>query len=232
MAGKSLHERHCPFDFGRIAGGYDKWYRTREGRKHDDTQKRDVLRFLPQPHLGDRLLEVGGGTGHWSSFFAACGYAVVSVDISEEMARVAKNQASPPCWFAVADACLLPFRDRSFEVVAAMATLEFVSDVCRALNEMFRCARTGSSVLIGTLNRLAPTNQRRLADGKQPYASGRLFAPGELYELLAPFGRVRMIASPVSSGAVGSRLPAPAEEPRSGTQGALAGAFIVAEVRT
>ena len=230
MAGTADHTANCVFDFGAIAEKYDKWYETPAGWAYDSAQKADVRGFLRRRLPGSRLLDVGCGTGHWSRFFESLGYTVVGFDISEQMIEVARAKTPPArCVFEVADACNMPFKNGFFDVVAAMATLEFVTDVASTLQEMFRCVKSGGCVLIGTLNRLAPVNLERLAQNKQPYISGRLMAPDELRDLLEPFGHVRMIASSEvsSSRASGKRRRASGAQPEK-----LSGAFIVAEVRT
>jgi SAM-dependent methyltransferase len=221
MRPRAALEPHSLFDFGPMAREYDRWYDTPTGRAHDRVQKADVLSLLRPAQRGDRLLDVGCGTGHWSRFFASLGYAVVGVDVSREMIDAARGRPAPGCAFEPADACALPFEEGSFDVVAALAVAAFVSDLPGMLEEMFRCARPGGSVLIGALNRLAPINRRRLAEGEQPYVSGRLLAPGELRELLKPFGPVRMVASRVTT----------ADRARRAQPPKLAGALIVAEVR-
>ena len=220
------------FDFDAAAKDYDRWYETPVGQAHDRVQKADVLKLLRPARPGDRLLDIGCGTGHWSRFFASLGYAVTGVDISEEMIRAARDRPAPGCVFELADACALPVEDQSFEVVAAMAVLEFASDVSSMLNETFRCAKPDGSVLIGALNRLAPINRDRLAKGRQPYASGRLLGPGELRHLLGRFGRVRMVASCVPPGHRGRRLGRWIGRLIAPRRRKLAGPFIVAEVRS
>jgi SAM-dependent methyltransferase len=221
---------HSRFDFGRLGPDYDQWYETPAGRLHDEVQKSDVRRLLRPAQAGSRLLDVGCGTGHWSRFFASLGYTVVGVDISEGLIGVAQTRAGPNFRFAVADALGLPFADHCFDVVAAMATLEFVSDMSSTLKEMFRCVKQEGVVLIGTLNRLASINRYRLANDREPYASGRLWTPRELRDLLEPLGRVRMVASaPRRSqrgGGVGRRIARWITGPKS-----MKGPFIVAEVR-
>jgi SAM-dependent methyltransferase len=153
---------------------------------------------------------------------------VHGIDISAEMLAAARV-SSPGCTFEMGDARHLPFEDGSFDVVASMATLEFIPAPAAAVREMVRCARPGGSLLIGTLNQQAPLNQRRLSEGRQPYASAELLAPKELRALLAPHGTVRMRASRVRGGEGG----APAGRPpgRGGRRRArLSGPFIVAEV--
>ncbi len=203
-------EAHSPFDFGPLAGDYDRWYDTPAGRSHDRAQKALVRSFLSTAGSGERLLDVGCGTGHWSRFFVSLGYPVVGVDISKEMIDVAKGHVLPRCVFKMADACNLPFEANSFDVVAAMATLEFVPAGGGALAEMARCAKPSGRILIGTLNRIAPINQERQTAGQEPYASACLYSPNELRELLKPYGQVRIGV----------------------TTEASRGAFIVAEVRS
>ncbi|MCD4826098.1 MAG: methyltransferase domain-containing protein [Phycisphaerae bacterium] len=225
-----MDNAHSLFDFGPLAAEYDRWYDTSAGRSHDQYQKNLVRSLLPAAKPGERLLDVGCGTGHWSRFFASLGYAVVGVDTSGQMIDVAKANDSPQCDFEIADACNLPFDADSFEVVAAMATMEFVSDAHGALTEMFRCVKPMGRVLIGTLNRLAPINQNRLARDKEPYASAHLFSPEDIKKLLGQYGRVRMGVSPEAAthklpGNTRSVPPQAAELEQPGD------AFIVAEVR-
>jgi len=230
MAERVTHAERSLFDFGPLAQEYDRWYGTPAGQAHDRIQKEDVRRLLRPAEAGERLLDVGCGTGHWSSFFAAMGYQITGIDVAPEMVEVART-AVPECSFQVADACELPFDDASFDVAASMATLEFILDPAAAVAEMVRCVKPGGSLLIGTLNRLAPLNQHRLSKGKQPYASAHLLSPDELQGLLARWGRVCMVASSprqrksrsIVPKRIASRLPV--------LRGRLRGPFIVAEVR-
>jgi len=222
---------HSLYDFDPLAGRYDRWYETPAGRAHDAAQKALVRKLLPPAGPEERLLEVGCGTGHWSRFFSGLGYAVVAVDVSERMIETARAAAPAGCAFQVADACDLPFGADVFDVVAAMATLEFVSDAPAAVAEMFRVLRPGGRAVVGTLNRLAPLNRHRVAAGEQPYASARMFSLWELRELLAGFGEVRARATAEAAEGRARRLWK-AVTGRTGARRQPPGAFLVAEVRT
>jgi len=229
MAERMIHHSGSLFDFGPMASEYDRWYATPSGQAHDHVQKDDVRRLLHPALAGQILLDIGCGTGHWSAFFVGMGYQVTGVDIAPEMIEVARTNV-PECSFQVADAYDLPFDDGTFDAVAAMATLEFLPDPAAAIEEMVRCAKKGGHLLVGTLNRLAPLNQHRISKGKQPYSSAHLLSPDELRSLLAPVGRVRMVASlppghgrhPLRPKRIMGRI--------AGLRSTLDGPFIVAEV--
>ncbi len=222
---------HSLFDFGTVAQDYDRWYLTPEGRAYDRTQKMDVLTLLPRAQPGERLLDVGCGTGHWSKFFGSLGYDVVGVDISERMIEVAESHRPPNCIFQVADACRLPFQGHSFNIVTAMATLGFVSDVSQVLEEMFRCVQENGVVLVGVLNRLAHVNQKRLTANREPYVSGRLFSRKDLYDLLRQRGHVRMVGSVPKTTGYGKRFWRSMVHWMGLEDSRFEAPFIVAEVR-
>lgn len=185
-----MSEQIETFDFGGMASSYDAWYETRLGCTYDALEKRAVERMLPDPADGDRLLDVGCGTGHWSAFFGEHGFTVSGVDISQEMVGVARGKDIRAASFEVADAHALPFEEGRFDVVAAITTLEFVRDAEGVVGEMARCTRgPGGVILVGALNALAGVNLRRKAAGKRPYRDARLFSPRQVKAILAAYGK-------------------------------------------
>jgi ubiquinone/menaquinone biosynthesis C-methylase UbiE len=182
------------FDFDVVADTYDQWYETAEGAMYDRLEKKAVSRYLRQNTQGMKLLEVGCGTGHWSHFFSDCGFEVTGVDISESMIKVAQSKNIANTSFQIADGHSLPFKDNSFDVTAAITTLEFVRDAGLVLREMYRCTRKPSGqLLIGVLNASARLNRNRQENPESLYAKARLFSTGQIKKLLQSYSQTHVV---------------------------------------
>jgi SAM-dependent methyltransferase len=92
---------------------------------------------------GDRVLDVGSGTGALSFAAAAVRSAsVTGVDPSAAYVRYAQDHADDDrVRFEVADARALPFPDDAFDRTLSMLVLNFVADPAAALREMIRATR-------------------------------------------------------------------------------------------
>jgi len=181
------------FDFGAVAGRYDEWYESYEGRRFDILEKKAVSRLLKRIPRAGTLLEIGSGTGWWSLFFAQAGLHVTGVDIAAEMVGIAQKKAVPGATFHQVDAHDLPFRDDCFDVSAAITSLEFAENPEIVIREMIRCTRFGGKLILGVLNAESPFNRARMHQPDSPYAAARFFSAEELLNLLRPLGRVRVI---------------------------------------
>jgi len=184
------------FDFDAAADTYDQWYKTVEGAMYDRLEKKAVSRYLRQNAQGTKLLEVGCGTGHWSEFFSEYGFEVTGADVSKPMIKIAQSKNIPNASFQIADGHSLPFNDNSFDVSAAITTLEFVHDAELVLQEMARCTRKPSGqLLIGILNALARLNRNRQQNPESLYAKARLFSPGQVKKLLDKYGQTHVVTA-------------------------------------
>jgi ubiquinone/menaquinone biosynthesis C-methylase UbiE len=179
-----------PFD--GVAGSYDDWFRTPVGSVVDRLEL-DLLFVMAQPEPGDRVLDVGTGTGHYAALLAQRGLAVTGVDISEPMLRIAAARQQR-FGLVRADAGRLPFGDEAFDLVMCVTALEFVDDPLRVAAEMARVCRVGGRMVVGALNAWSPWAwaRRRYARSHpgDPFAGAHFFRPGELAALLRRFGRV------------------------------------------
>jgi len=227
-----VKERRSKVDFDEIADRYDLWYESAEGAMYDHCEKKAISKYLPGNVQGLKLLEIGCGTGHWSQFFSEYGFQVTGVDISERMIEIAHSKGVPNASFQIADGQSLPFSDGSFDVAAAITTLEFVDNAESVVQEMIRCARKpAGQLLIGVLNALAGFNRKRQQDPESLYAEAHLFSPRQLKRLLEPYGQTNII----TAAFVPRRRSLLSLSPLIDTIGRLLrlpyGAFVVTEVR-
>jgi SAM-dependent methyltransferase len=149
----------------------------RDGIAEADTQARDVLRlfegkavtwaakYAPDGPLvgrlgslsaavsryaqaGDRVLELGCGTGELARTLAAAGLQVTGCDISPQMLRAARDHGGCARWVRLEpDWRRLPFVSAAFDVVVAASVLEYVADPLCVLCECARVLRPGGVVL-------------------------------------------------------------------------------------
>jgi len=99
---------------------------------------RDLLNLL-QTKPGERILDVGCGTGQLSAEIAAQGAEVVGVDSSAEMIAGAQKNF-PDVTFAIADAASLPYVDE-FDAVISNAALHWIRDQQGAIASVARALK-------------------------------------------------------------------------------------------
>jgi trans-aconitate methyltransferase len=105
----------------------NKWNAALYDAKHSFVWERgaDVLALLA-PQEGERILDIGCGTGHLTARIAALGARVVGLDSSPDMIAEAKKNF-PELEFVVGDAREFHF-DEAFDAVFSKAALHWVRD--------------------------------------------------------------------------------------------------------
>ena len=93
------------------------------------------------PQSGERILDLGCGTGHLTAQIAESGVEVVGIDASEDMVRVA-SENYPGIRFEVADARSLPF-ENEFDAVFSNAVLHWVRPPGAVVESVWRTLRLG-----------------------------------------------------------------------------------------
>ncbi len=96
---------------------------------------------------GQRVLEVGSGTGYFLRLAADRGASVVGLDASEALIGLARARVHE-AELHVGDMQFLPFADDAFDVVAGFNSFFFAADMVAALREAGRVARSGAPVVI------------------------------------------------------------------------------------
>lgn len=136
--------------FEQAAARYESWYASPRGRRADRAERALLAWLLGWFPDAGRVLEIGCGTGHFTRWLAARGYATVGLDRSPTMLHAARSLARGTP-LALGDAHRLPLRDGAVEIAALITTLEFLEQPTRALAEAVRVAERGLVLLV--LNR-------------------------------------------------------------------------------
>lgn len=173
------------FDDESVANKYDAYYESAPGKKVDEIEKELLKKHLENIPIKP-MLELGCGTGHWTTFFAEQGFQVLATDSSKKMLRVAEQKNLKNTTFHRADAMDLPFENRTFAVLAAVAMLEFVEDKQQVFNEMHRVLEPGGWLLLGCLNATSELGKTKYND--EIYKHGVFFTEEQLEKYLLPFG--------------------------------------------
>jgi ubiquinone/menaquinone biosynthesis C-methylase UbiE len=119
---------------------------------------RDRLRQILEPELGERVLEIGPGTGYYTLDLAEWvgpDGAVEIFDIQQEMLdhtmERARERGISNVHPMLGDARSLPYEDDSFDAAALTAVLGEIPDPNAALSEINRVLKPGGRLIVGEL---------------------------------------------------------------------------------
>jgi SAM-dependent methyltransferase len=148
----------------------------------------DVLRLSRDA----RLLDAGCGSGQWAIAFAERGVRVTGIDLSPEMIRLAREDASDrglDIEWRTGDVTRLADPLAVFDAIHARVLLQFVPDVPAALRELRRVLRPGGRLLAtvpGALSPIYRASWMRHLPGGDP--GNNYLLPWELENLLLEYG--------------------------------------------
>lgn len=160
-------------------------------------------------HVGqpERALDLGCGPGWYAKALEERGTWVVPTDLSHGQLRHARSTIGDPFRGTVADACVLPFADESFDLVYAVNSLHHLPDrdaQAHALDEIVRVLRPGGVFALCEINTENPGFRlymgyvfpllRRIDDGTElwlrpstlPAVAGATWADETAYQTFLP----------------------------------------------
>lgn len=102
---------------------------------------------------GERILDVGVGTGHMAFDMAKATIGhneIVGIDISDDMLSACRERCADlsNVSFEIADLYDLPFNEESFDVVLSVQVFEYLEDVQKALLELHRVLKPGGRLIL------------------------------------------------------------------------------------
>ncbi len=171
--------------FDRIAPRYDLLNRL--ATFGADTGWRRLAIASLGLHAGERVLDLGCGTGDLLDLAAGCGAVPVGVDVSAEMLRRARRRV-PQALLLRADAERLPLRDASVDAVVSAFALRSFTAVPPVLAEAARVLRPGGRIALLEIDRPPARVRRAVFDwylGRVVPVIGRVLSHGFAYRYLA-----------------------------------------------
>jgi SAM-dependent methyltransferase len=185
------------FDWSAVAAGWDR-YRDRAEQAVGELTARVLATLAPQP--GERLLELGAGTGELARRLAAAvgpTGSVLATDAAAGMVALCERTLAdlPHAAVAQVDAAGTGLPDHAFDAAAFVMGLMFVVEQEKAAHEVRRVLRPGGRAVVSTW--AAPQHNPWLVGvgmaaamngvvaGGPPVEPGGLFSLGEADRLRA-----------------------------------------------
>ncbi|MEK6302217.1 MAG: methyltransferase domain-containing protein [Acidobacteriota bacterium] len=134
----------------------------------------EVIELLaPQP--GERILDVGCGTGHLTSRIASSGASIVGVDKSPRMIESARK-SYPDLKFLESDATSLNF-DSEFDAVFSNATIHWIKDQRALASAIWRALKPGGRFVAefggrGNLSAVRKALKRAMSSARHEVIAG------------------------------------------------------------
>lgn len=156
---------------------WDAWRRSHQSRTIERSMEKLLVSLLdPQP--GERVLDIGCGTGTHLIMFSKMGLNVSGVDASPQMLAKAKARLGHRSGFKVGMAEDLPYEDNAFDLAVMIHTLEFVDNPLSVLREAGRVAK--NRIFVGVLNSFSWNGFLKTVQG---YFDDPLFGQARLFNL-------------------------------------------------
>lgn len=176
--------------FDSFANDYDNWYKSKLGNFVDTVEKR-LIEDMAGFKAGEKVLDLGSGTGNYSLWLTTKGLKVTGLDQSRAMMNIAKEKAvegNLAIDWVEADATQLPFSNESFDLVLSVTAIEFMDDIEAVLKEAIRVLKPNGRLVIGVLTKDSPWGklyqQMAEIDKGNLFSKAHLFQEKELQDLL------------------------------------------------
>ncbi|ODA40849.1 class I SAM-dependent methyltransferase [Desulfosporosinus sp. BG] len=171
--------------FDPIAGDYDNWYDTEIGRVIDQVE-RDLAVQLFQPS-GPKMLEIGCGTGQYTTMLAEQRYQITAVDISKKMMARAQEKIARLGYqvkWLNGDITQIINQLEQYHGILSMSAFEFIPNPEEILAGLFEHLEPQGCLVIGVIAGESPWSEfySRKANTKPEsvFAHARFYTESEI----------------------------------------------------
>ena len=144
-----------------VVAGYDRWAPTYEGEPNPLIRVEEPLTLaLIGEVQGQRVLDVGCGTGRYCALLAQRGAAVTGVDPSPGMLEQARRKISPSCQFDLYHGTLAEagFAGEQFDLVVSALALSHLPALEPVLRASARVLKPGGRMVISDIHPFWPVS--------------------------------------------------------------------------
>ena len=156
---------------------------------------RKVQTFLALGNFkkGSKILDIGCNTGQYTTLLNDLGYKMFGIDLSKEAIELAKEnnkQLNLNIEYFQADVENLNiFKENSFDGVVSFSTLRYVSNLKKALKEIYRVTKKGGKITLDFPNKHCPWfNILKKYYGLDRHINDHFFSTNELRNLFREVG--------------------------------------------
>jgi|YelNatPaOPRAMG01_1025707.scaffolds.fasta_scaffold00833_8 ubiquinone/menaquinone biosynthesis C-methylase UbiE len=161
---------------------YERWFLSPVGMYVDEKEK-DLLINSMRFKRGERVLEIGCGTGRYVQYLTELELDVVGVEPVEEMARKAiQKSAIKKEQIIIGPYENIPVGDNSFENVIFMHSFAFSADKVKVVKEAYRIA--SKKIGIGFLNKHSLTTIFKVKERKEVYKDAMPLCDKEIRNII------------------------------------------------
>ncbi len=161
---------------------YERWFNTPAGVYVDEKEKEMLLEGM-RFKRGQKVLEVGSGTGRYLQYLSGLELNVAGIEPMDELAGTALSRSGITKEMVIkAGPSAIPFGDNSFDSVFSVIAFQSGGDRIKTFSEMYRVA--AEKVGIGFLNKHSITNIFSTKERRRLYKRARPLSGGEIKKII------------------------------------------------
>lgn len=165
-----------------IVKDYERWFLSPVGMYVDEKEKELLINSM-RFKRGERVLEIGSGTGRYIQYLTELELEVVGVEQVEEMAKKAIQKSSIKKEQVIIGSYeKIPVGNNSFENVIFINSFAFLDDKIQAVKEAYRIA--SKKIGIGFLNKHSLTTIFKVNERKEIYKDAAPLCGRELKDIV------------------------------------------------